>query len=396
MKSTLEPITGADWMRQVQSRLAAIERHRHPATSAQSDSSGLDSGWHYIGVTGEPPLGPGVVPYDSGALVWSSGRFRRDGAGCVHLDGLFLLPGEGAPPAILMFTLPVGFRPSKRQIFSTSPTNGRPPNQIEVLPNGSVNVLLAWGVPGYFAFLSGISFMADDALTVPWTPLTLTGGWHDYDTLPGINSPIPHGQPAYYIDSAGDVHFRGVVGGGAPSVAAFTLPPEAHDHTYKWMGTTACAGGFSATARWDFLPDGTAALEGYGGGGTHEWVSLAGIVISNPTGTWTGQISTANGWGNYGTDWPPAQYSVNKYGVGSLRGLVSNGSTAVPTDISNGEAMPPAFHPAYDQAILVGAGLNAAARLDIRRDGTLGFVGFINDADNGYLWVGGRWFTGTK
>jgi len=355
---------------------------------------GLDSGWHYVGATGEPALGAGIVQYSAEATGWGPARFRRDGAGCVHLDGL-LNNTVGAPPSVRVFTLPAGFRPATRQLMAVMANQGAgaAPTQIEVLPTGEVNLVYAAATAGNFFFLSAVTFMAEDALTVTWIPVTLQNGWVDYDTFSG--NPGKHGAPAYFIDSAGDVHFRGLISGGTGT--AFTLPVGAHQTDFTFMMTLVCSGGASSLARMDVVPDGRVTNAGYTSAGNNLWISLAGGVLSNPTGVWVGTIALTNGWTRYDNNWPPAQYCVNKYGVASLRGLVSSGTTSIPTKIAN-QAAPVQKGPAYQRAHLVGmqgpSGFNGAARLDINQSTALEFVGFVLGAGGGWMWVGGRWFFG--
>jgi hypothetical protein len=355
---------------------------------------GLDSGWHYVGTTGEPALGVGIAQYSAEATGWGPARFRRDAAGCVHLDGL-LNNTVGAPPFVRVFTLPAGFRPATRQLFAILANQGAsaPPTQIEVLPTGEVNLVYASAAGGNFFFLSAVTFMAEDALTVAWIPVTLQNGWVDYDTVAG--TPGTHGAPAYFIDSAGDVHLRGIISGG--TLTAFTLPVGAHQTDFSFMMTLACAGSPSSLARLDVKPDGRVELAGYTAAGNNLWISLAGAVLPNPTGTWVGTIALTNGWTRYDNNWPPAQYTVNKYGVASLRGLVSSGTTSIPTKITM-QAAPVQKGPAYQRSHLDGSqgpsGFNGAARLDITQTTSLEFVGFILGAGGGWMWVGGRWFFG--
>jgi hypothetical protein len=361
-------------------------------------TAGLDSGWHYLGTTGEPALAGGITVYSSEGTDWGPGRFRRDGAGCVHLDGL-LLTASGAPPFLRVFTLPVGFRPATRQLFSILADSNAPPSQIEVLPNGEVNIVYASTAGGRFLFMSAITFMAEDAMTVAWIPLTLQNGWTDYDTF--VGTPGKHGAPAYFIDSAGDVHFRGIMHGGTPSVVAFTLPLGAYHTDFNYMMTQGSSGGVSALARLDVGTNGVATVSGYAGGGNNDWVSLAGAVISNPAGAWLGTIILANGWTRFDNNWPPPQYCINKYGVLSLRGLVKGGTTTIPTKIAT-KPVPSAMSPAYHKGTLVStagvSGNNGGARLDVQPDGSLEFVGFVSvlNGNNGWMWVGSRWFVGDR
>jgi hypothetical protein len=165
------------------------------------------------------------------------------------------------------------------------------------------------------------------------------------------------------------------------------------------MLTQGSSGGVSALARLDVQTNGMVSLSGYAGGGNNDWVSLAGAVISNPGGAWLGTIVLTNGWTRYDNNWPPPQYTINKYGILSLRGLAGSGTTTIPTKITN-QAVPLAMAPAYHKGTLVSAqgpiGSNGAARLDVLPGGSLEFVGYTLSGQGGWLWVGGRWFVGSR
>jgi hypothetical protein len=397
-------------MRQVNRRLSLIERHRHAGGGSGSNGGAgpdesQDSGWHYLGTTGEPALTGGVTVYSSEGTDWGPGRFRRDAGGCVHLDGLLLAPptAQQTPrdptPRLFtpMFVLPAGFRPATRQLFTILADNTAPPSQIEVLPTGAVNIVFASNTGGRFLFMSAITFMAEDAVNITWTPLTLQNGWVDYDDFNG--DPGKHGAPAYYIDGAGDVHLRGVMHGGAGSVTAFQLPAGAYHTDFTYMLTQGASGGVSALARLDVNIVGQVAVAGYAGGGNNDWVTLCGAVISNPGGAWIGTILLANGWTYYDQGWPRPQYVINKYGILSLRGLVGSGTTTIPTKIAT-KPVPAAMGPAYHKGTVVStqgpSGNNGGARLDVQPDGSLEFVGYTLGGQPGWMWVGSRWFVGDR
>ena len=61
--------------------------------------------WHYIGTGSEPAFQNSWSDYGS---PWGSPRFRKGPDGIVHMDGLV----KGGTAGSVMFTLPVGYRPS--------------------------------------------------------------------------------------------------------------------------------------------------------------------------------------------------------------------------------------------------------------------------------------------
>jgi hypothetical protein len=351
-----------------------------PGTSG----AGLDSSWRYLNYVLEPRLSGNITAYDTQGRDWGSGRFRRDGSGCVFLEGLFQYTGT---PPFPIFTLPVGFRPATRQIYSVY--NGTAvPSQIDVQPTGVVNFLSA--PSNVYISITGISFMAEDALPVTWTPVTLMNGWTDFIA----------GEPAgYFIDSMGDVHLHGLIKGG--NGQAFALPLGTYSTDGSQLFITAAnssVGGQSGLARVDVNVTGTVVLGNYSGGGTNAWVSLAGIVIANPTGTWTAtRPPMTNGWVNYAGGWAPLATCVNRNGVMAMRGLIANGTVGVPTNITVAGVIPPRYSPTQSMMFLNGAGGSASgARVDVRNDGSLAFVGFANGGTNVWMGTVGRWFVGAE
>jgi len=100
-------------------------------TGADVNESTLDLAaepWHEVGAAGEPAFNSNI------ACVWSnvdpsanSAAFLRDRSGFVHLKGLVKVTVVDAslcnftnlPPTREIFTLPVGYRPAKREVQVT-------------------------------------------------------------------------------------------------------------------------------------------------------------------------------------------------------------------------------------------------------------------------------------
>ena len=154
-----------------------------------------DSGWHYLGGAGEPALNYGA-PFDVSGTVYSPGRFRRDGAGCVFIDLLrgYYSPDQTTP----IFTLPPGYRPAYTLTFNGLVGTGSSFGQIVVASTGAV-LYWAGANPCNFLQFGNVTFMAEDAQSVNWQPLTLQGGW--------TNQSGGFAPARYCIDSAGDVHY---------------------------------------------------------------------------------------------------------------------------------------------------------------------------------------------
>ena len=340
---------------------------------------GLDSGWNNLGYAGQAPL-TGETPYDPTGKTWHTGRFRRDAAGCVFLEGLL----TGATPSLTvpLFVLPVGYRPAFTQLFGVFSAT-TVVSIIRVEPNG--NVYFAGGAAASFLPLFGCTFMAADAQSITWTPLTLTGGWSAYQ-------PDIFGTPAYFVDSAGDVHFRGVVtGGGATATNPIATMPAGTFWTDSPAMFSQPTGpqATSGFARVDINTAGTMFVSGYSLGGGNSWVSLAGMVLANPTGQWFTTPTLAGTWTAYGSGWAPAQIAVNRYGVVAMRGLIKGGSS----QIFAAGAIPEPIAPAYQLLLMTGANTNAGTRIDIIPDGSLTVSTYMTGGTNAYVWIWGRWFS---
>ena len=337
--------------------------------------SGLDSGWRYFGYAGEVQLRSGLVPYDASGSQWNPGRYRRDAAGCVFLEGLFARTAVSGTP---LFTLPQGFRPAYRQIHGIISEAG---SSLQVYVYSDGNVVVAGDTSVSIISLNGITFMAEDAQTVAWTDLTLKNGWVRNDPA---DSP-----PGYFIDSAGDVHLRGIVKNGTGTIA--TLPVGAHQSDFHQMYEVPCGGTVGALARVDVALTGDLNPVNYSGGGNNTWVSLDGIVITNPTGSWPLTIPLINNWQQYGGPFPPASVRVNKNGIASLRGLVRSGTAGAA--MTNAGAIPVSLAPTF-RSIMLGSAApeGSAARVDVAQDGSIIHVSYINGGANTWVSLAHRWF----
>ena len=337
----------------------------------------MDSGWHYFGYVGEPALRSGLVPYDAAGSNWCPGRYRRDGAGCVFLEGLFAANPTSATP---LFTLPSGFRPAYRQIQAIAAQGGTA-FYVNIYSNGDVAV--AGNTSGSITSIDGVTFMAEDAQAITWTDLVLKNGWTRYDTTVS--------PPGYYIDNVGDVHLRGVVKGGTSISTIATLPTGTHWTDYHQPFVVACGGPLGALARVDVTTAGDVNLSSYTGGGDNTWVSLDGIVISNPIGSWPVTIPLINNWQQYGGGYANASFRVNKNGVAALRGLIRSGNAPLSV-VTNAGAIPPYMQPDFQSVHLVGAAEGAGARMDLRQDGALQVDSYINGGTNAWVTLNHRWF----
>lgn len=129
-----------------------------PAISAGGDLTGEYPDPKVRGV--EPPTPIFSSPGCAGCwLSWGHGHaaagYMRDRQGYVHLEGLLRRLGIPADTDSLIHTLPAGYRPDHRRVFSVLAQPG--PLRVDVLPNGEVR--LQGQLPeGHWISLDGIVF----------------------------------------------------------------------------------------------------------------------------------------------------------------------------------------------------------------------------------------------
>ena len=111
--------------------------------------SPVDTGWHDIGDPGEPAFTNGWVNFDN---LFKHAGFTKDPDGTIHLKGLIKSGTVGATA----FTLPVGFRPSNRDLRDEISNNAQ--GRIDISEDGTVQV--NQGVTNWIS-LFGISFRED-------------------------------------------------------------------------------------------------------------------------------------------------------------------------------------------------------------------------------------------
>lgn len=121
-----------------------------PDGSIKLNPSAIVSGdrWHVIGATGEPAFANSWV---AAGGIDQVPRFIRDPFGFVHIEGL-MSTGVVNSPA---FTLPVGYRPAARHLYSVVANDAF--GRMSIAADGTVR--LAVGSNG-FVQLSGITFQA--------------------------------------------------------------------------------------------------------------------------------------------------------------------------------------------------------------------------------------------
>lgn len=140
------PADGDTWIDSTTNRPnIRVNGNTWPLAQAQSDT-----GWI------APTLLNSWVNYDTSA--WQGAGYRLDAQGFVHLKGLVKSGTAGSNP---IFTLPAGYRPALRCIFScTGNVTTEGWVRVDVLPNGQVLVTNPGGTYQYLS-LDGLCWLAE-------------------------------------------------------------------------------------------------------------------------------------------------------------------------------------------------------------------------------------------
>lgn len=163
------------------------------------------------------------------------------------------------------------------------------------------------------------SYTADAATLPLWVDAdfgSAGSGWVDY------SSTFAHAT--YTRTSAGVVSLKGLVKNGTATwdTTMFTLPPGYRPDTRLIFYVGSYNAGASGFGRIDVLPSGEVRFMQ----GTSNWISLDSIkFLAN--GSWT-DLTTQNGWVNYGPGYPNLGVASDSAGRAHLRGLVKNGPTS--------------------------------------------------------------------
>lgn len=105
---------------------------------------------HVVGAAGEPGF---LNSWANFGATWQGARFWKDPMGLVHLEGLV----AGGATATVIFTLPVGYRPSAGVLFG-SDMSATVHARIDVESDGDVVARFGTGGTNVYVSLSGISF----------------------------------------------------------------------------------------------------------------------------------------------------------------------------------------------------------------------------------------------
>ncbi len=166
--------------------------------------------WHEVGGGGEPAFENSWVNFGG---AYDAAGFAKDAIGRVWIKGLVK-----SGVATTVFTLPVGYRPTK-DIVMVSASNNVVIAKLQVTSAGAVvATLLGVGTNAWYSI--NIVFTADGAAT--WREVG-AGGEPAFE-----NSWVNYGgvwdTAAFYKDAAGIVHIKGFVKSGTIGQSVFTLP----------------------------------------------------------------------------------------------------------------------------------------------------------------------------
>jgi hypothetical protein len=186
----------------------------------------LDS-WHTVGASGEPAYASPWRGYGSGVnALYNDVAFHKSPDGRVTLKGLATnTVATGSPSTI--FTLPVGYRPTKQEVFLVMANSGA--QRLDVMADGTVSFFPTLTVNGYVSLdevefdTESVSQVASVA-TQPMEALHYVGGAGEPAfTNSWVNTDA--NRPARFRKYPdGRVRLSGVIQGGASGSIAFTLP----------------------------------------------------------------------------------------------------------------------------------------------------------------------------
>ena len=113
-----------------------------------------------------PPLEPwkalpfiaGWADYSPGDVGYEHGAYRKDRDGQVHLRGLVTQPGGAPSTSRIIAVLPAGYRPAKREVFTSNGGNPDAYIRLDVLPDGTIERVIGPDAETDYTTLSGIAF----------------------------------------------------------------------------------------------------------------------------------------------------------------------------------------------------------------------------------------------
>lgn len=288
----------------------------------------------------------------------------------VKLRGL--VRNGDATPGTVICTLPEGFRPATRQVFSVA-TSGTTGGRVDVYPNGEV---VAFSVNAAWVSLEQIAFMASDA-AYAWTgDLTPANSWAHFNDLDVSNVKVA-------TDGAARKLIRGVAKSGSltPGSNSFALPGG---YGVSLLDMYSAASGTDINADYvysAFELSNTGYLRTRGVGSNGYWGLNAMWYPSTATG-WTTMTPLATGWTAYSAAWQPPRYKKGTDNLVTLSGLIKKSTAATNPDVIF--TLLAGFRPARDVICAQPSSPGTSyTRLDIGRGGQVvlregGHNGFVS------------------
>ena len=298
---------------------------------------------------------------------YSVASVTRTVTGIVKVAGLIdSTVAAAATFGTVIATLPEGFRPAARLMFTGQRGNGGvdAPASIDVLPNGDI---VARNTSIAFTSLNNITFpSAEAAPNEAWTDVTLLNGFTNYVDA---NPTSGYARASFWVDPHGIVWERGVIERAtAPTTNLLAIHSNGPAATHTLHRRTTANDGHA------FVYRRTSTAWGNGSAGS-SYLSLDGtpyVSTSSPL-AWT-PLTFVNGstWSNYapGGEYPPASYVQTPDGLIVMRGLIAS-SGAVNGQIFG--SLPVGSRPALTH-ILATVSNAAAARIDVGNAGTVQFI----------------------
>lgn len=291
----------------------------------------------------------------------ATAEFTKTTSGVVMLKGL--IKDGSTVLGDTICTLPPGYRPSERLLFSVA-MGGTIVGRVDIDTSG--NVVYLYGNNSWLS-LSTISFIP--AGTYSWTTMTGLNSWLHYDTTGDT------AYPAVQVtkDSTGRAHIQGLARAGTTSLNtnAFALPANYAPATNRQDIYAVGGSGGTSTSMvpnsFQLTPGGYIQTRGVPQNGY--WANQAMFYPSAVTGFTAATMQ--NSWNpTYGAPFSPAEYKKSSDDIVSLRGLPAGGTATVGTTLFT---LPVGSRPS--EIIIcdatTGPGSGVYARVDINPNGAV-------------------------
>ncbi len=284
---------------------------------------------------------------------FAAAGYTQTTSSVVMLKGL--LNSGNAASGTTLCTLPVGYRPSARLIFTTTTSGGTQgaASRIDVDPSGAVQIMA-----GNNAFLSldGIRFIPSTA-PYTWSTLGLLNGWATYGA--------PYATLQGTLDSIGRTHLQGLIKNGTYTngtpVASFTSGQRPSEYMHIPANSNAAFNYVS------FNNAGTIDAKGINPNG---WYSIQGMFYPSAFGGWTG-LPLQGGWVAFGAGYPSPSYTKSSDNIVTVKGLIKYGATNGPVTAGTVIANLPAGYRPKEHLLTTAVAFGNYSRIDIFPNGDI-------------------------